>query len=73
MLSILPYIQIALGVVLVGLILIQQSEASLGSAFGADSLGANYRSRRGADLFIFRATIVVGILFTLSALAHIFL
>lgn len=62
-----------LAVLLVGLVLIQQSESSLGSAFGADSFGANYKSRRGAELIVFRATIVVGVLFVLSALAHIFI
>jgi protein translocase SecG subunit len=71
--SVLPYIQIVLGVVLIALVLLQQSESSLGSAFGADSFGANYRSRRGAELIVFRTTIVVGILFVLSALAHIFI
>jgi protein translocase SecG subunit len=70
--NILPYIQIVLAVILTALILIQQSEGSLGSAFGGDSFGAQYRTRRGAELYIFRSTIVVGIIFVLSALAHLF-
>ena len=68
---ILPYIQIVLAVILTGLVLIQQSDDSLGSAFGAESFGAQYRTRRGAELVIFRATIVIAVLFILSALAHL--
>ncbi len=71
--TILPYAQIVLAVLLTGLILIQQSEASLGSAFGGDSFGATYRTRRGAELIIFRTTIAIAVLFVLSALAHIFI
>ena len=70
--NILPYIQIGLAAILVALVLIQQSEGSLGSAFGADSFGAQYRTRRGAELYIFRATIIVAVVFVLSALAHLF-
>lgn len=70
--NILPYIQIALAVIVTALILIQQSEGSLGSAFGADSFGAQYRTRRGAELYIFRATVIAGVLLVLSALAHLF-
>ena len=68
----LPYIQVALAVVLTALVLIQQSEGSLGAAFGGDSLGGQHRTRRGAELYIFRATIIVSVLFVLSALAHLF-
>jgi len=73
MVGFLPYIQIGLAVILTTLVLIQQSEGSLGSAFGGDSFGAQHRTRRGAELYIFRATIIVGILFVLFALAHLFL
>lgn len=70
--GLLPYVQIGLAVILTALILVQQSEGSLGSAFGSDSFGAQYRTRRGAELYIFRATMAVGVLFVLSALAHLF-
>ena len=69
----LPYIQIGLALILTALVLIQQSEGSLGAAFGGDSLGATHRTRRGAELIIFRTTIVVAILFVISALAHLFI
>ncbi|HEV7424433.1 MAG TPA: preprotein translocase subunit SecG [Candidatus Paceibacterota bacterium] len=70
--NLLPYIQIGLAVILTALILVQQSEGSLGAAFGGDSFGANPHTRRGAELYIFRTTIVVAVLFVLSALAHLF-
>ncbi|HEY4515687.1 MAG TPA: preprotein translocase subunit SecG [Candidatus Paceibacterota bacterium] len=68
---IISYIQIALSVIMVALILIQHSDESLGSAFGASGSEGQYRTRRGAELYIFRATIAVAILFVLSALANI--
>jgi protein translocase SecG subunit len=71
MVSILPYIQIGLSVLLVALVLIQHSDESLGSAFGAEGSSGQYRTRRGAELVIFRATIVIAILFVLSAIANI--
>lgn len=69
--QIISYTQIVLAVVLVGLVLLQQSEGSLGSAFGADSFGSQYRTRRGAEALLFRATIVVAVLFVAVAVANI--
>jgi preprotein translocase subunit SecG len=66
--SILPYLQIALSLILIVLVLMQQSEADLGSAFGGgDNLGAQNRTRRGAEKIMFNSTIVVAILFVASA------
>jgi protein translocase SecG subunit len=63
----LPYIQIALSIALIGLVLVQQSDADLGSAFGGgDNLSAAH-TRRGMERTLFIATIVVGILFAASA------
>lgn len=67
----LPYIQIVLAVLLTALVLLQNSEGALGSAFGGDNFNTQFRTRRGAELFIFRLTIAVGILFILSALANL--
>ena len=66
--SALPYIQIVLGVVLIFVILIQRSDASLGSAFGGDSGGGTQFTRRGFERVLFIGTIVVACLFTFSAL-----
>lgn len=69
--QIISYIQIVLSVIMVALILIQHSDESLGSAFGASGSEGQYRTRRGAELYVFRATIVVVVLFVLSAIANI--
>ena len=70
---VLPYIQIVLSVLLIGGVLLQRSEAGLGGAFGGDSLGGAQYEKRGAEKTIFRLTIVVGILFAISALVALIL
>lgn len=65
--ALLPGIQVVLSVLLVGAILLQQRGAGLGGAFG-DSTQGTFYTRRGAELFLFRASIVLAILFALSAL-----
>ena len=65
--GVLPYIQIVLSVVLVVAVLLQQTGASLGGAFGGDNFSAAYHTRRGSEKYLFYTTIVVGILFALSA------
>ncbi|QQR82794.1 preprotein translocase subunit SecG [Candidatus Campbellbacteria bacterium] len=72
MTTFIPFIQIGLSLLLITLILIQQSDAGLGSAFGSDDGGVR-RTRRGAEQMIFTATIVVAILFTVSAIAALVL
>jgi protein translocase SecG subunit len=67
----LSYIQIALAVILGALILIQQSEGSLGAAFGGGSMDSTFKTRRGPELWIFRTTIVVAILFVASAIINL--
>ena len=73
MVQILPYIQIVLSILLVVGILLQRSEASLGSAFGSEgALGGRFM-RRGLEKIIFNATIVIAVLFGLSAFASLLL
>lgn len=67
----LSYIQIILAVLLGALILIQQSESSLGGAFGGSGAEGNKRTRRGPELWIFRITIVVAILFVSATLVNL--
>ena len=68
----LPYIQIILAILLVASVLIQQSEASSGGAFGgADNWNAGYHTRRGFEKVIFNTTITLGILFALFSLIAI--
>lgn len=63
----LPHIQITLSVLLVGAILLQQRGSSLGGAFGGDNFSSAFHKRRGAELFLFRLSIGLTILFVLSA------
>ena len=67
----LSYIQIGLAVLLSALILIQQSEGSLGSAFGGSGMGSATRTRRGPELWIFRITIGIACLFVASTLLNL--
>ena len=69
--NILPWIQVALSILLVTLILTQQTDASLGSAFGGSGGENIARTRRGAELFVFRFTIAVAVLFALSAVVSL--
>jgi protein translocase SecG subunit len=66
--SVLPIIQIALAVVLTGAILLQRSEAGLGSSFGGDGFSAGFSERRGFEKALFYGTIVIAALFAISAL-----
>lgn len=59
-------IQIILGILLILVILVQQKGTGLGSTFGADL--SFYRTRRGAEKFLFHLTWVLGILFVLISL-----
>lgn len=67
--GILPYIQVVLSVLLIICILLQQTGASLGGAFGGDNFSAAYHTRRGAEKYLFYTTIILGVLFALSAFA----
>lgn len=68
---ILPYIQIVLSILLVAAILLQQRGSSLGGAFGGDNFSAAFHKRRGGELFLFRLSIILAVLFVLSALLNI--
>ncbi len=66
---IIPYVQIALAAITVVLVLLQQSDADLGGAFGGSDLAsAPAHTRRGAERVLFYLTIVGGALFALSVL-----
>ncbi len=63
-----PWIQVALSLALIVLVLLQRSEAGLGQSFGGTGSGGAFHTKRGAERVLFIATIVVGILFAASAL-----
>lgn len=67
--SLLPYIQIILSVILVAFVLIQRTGAQVGGAFGgSDNLSSAYHTRRGIEKGLFISTIIIAILFAISAL-----
>jgi protein translocase SecG subunit len=66
---ILPYTQITLSVILIVLVLLQQSDADLGGAFGgSDSFSNHAHTRRGIEKTLFNSTILIGILFVISSI-----
>lgn len=73
MVSLLPYIQIILSLLLIGAILLQRSEAGLGSAFGESGFGGNVYARRGAEKTLFIFSVIISIMFALSALVVLIL
>ena len=71
---ILPYIQVALSIVLVVAIMIQRSEAGVGGSFGgSDNFNSGFHTRRGFERSLFFFTIAIAILFALSSLTALFL
>jgi protein translocase SecG subunit len=69
--SILPWLQIALAVLLVAGILIQRGEEGLGSAFGGSSGGGVSYSKRGIEKQIFIATIIIAVLFIVTSVVSL--
>lgn len=71
--SALPYAEIILSVLLIVGIVLQQRGATLGGAFGGDNFASTFYKRRGAERFLFNATILAAILLVLSAIANFLL
>ncbi len=69
----MPYAQIALSALLILGIILQTRGASLGGAFGADNYASTFYKRRGAEKFMFNATIVIAVLFVLSVIVRFFI
>jgi len=70
--SLLPYIQILLSVFLIATILLQRTGAQVGGAFGgSDNMSSAYHTRRGLERGLFIATIIIAILFAVSALLNL--
>jgi protein translocase SecG subunit len=70
--SLLPYIQIVLSVVLTAIVLIQKTGAQVGGAFGgSDNFSTAFHTRRGFEKVLFNTTIVIAILFAISALINL--
>ena len=65
--NLLPIFQIILSILIVAAVLLQQSDAGIGGAFGGGEGGGMEHTRRGFEKFLFNGTIVLAILFALSA------
>ena len=70
--SLLPYVQIILSVLLVAIVLLQRTGAQVGGAFGgSDNWSSAFHTRRGIEKVLVTATIIIAILFALSALFNL--
>ena len=71
MLFFLNLVQVLISVLLVAAILLQQRGGGLSPVFGGE--GGAYRTIRGMEKMVFRATIVLVILFLLTAILNVIL
>jgi len=71
--SALPYAEIALSILLIVGIVLQRRGATLGGAFGGDNFASTFYKRRGAEKFLFNATILIAVLLVLAAIANFLL
>ena len=69
--GVLPYVQIILSALLIVSVIMQRTGASLGGAFGVDNFSSGFHTRRGLEKTLFYSTIVLGILFAISALVSL--
>lgn len=67
LIPLLPYIQIGLSVLLIAVVLLQQSAAGLGGAFG-DNFSSGFHTKRGFEKTLFNVSIVIAVLFVIFAL-----
>lgn len=64
-------LEIILGLLLIGLIILQSKGTGLGSTFGGDM--GFYGTKRGAEKMLFILTIIIASLFLLTSLAGVLL
>lgn len=67
--NLIVIIQMVLGIILIGLVLLQSKGTGLGSAFGGDM--GFYRTKRGFEKLLFNATIVVVALFIVTSIIEL--
>jgi preprotein translocase subunit SecG len=66
--NLLPWTQITLSVILIIVILLQQTGADLGGAFGGSDSSSGFHTRRGLEKFLFNITIIIAVLFAIMTL-----
>lgn len=71
--SALPYAEITLSILLIVGIVLQQRGATLGGAFGGDNFASTFYKRRGAEKFLFMATLGTAIVLVLLAITNFLL
>lgn len=69
MASFLQVTQITSGILLIISVLLQHRGTGLGGAFGGE--GMSYRSRRGVEKLLLRATVLMATVFLLAVLAQL--
>ena len=67
----IPIIQIIIAILLIAVILLQNKGTGLGAAFGGD--GAVFRTKRGLEKTLHKATIILAILFFIISLLPVVL
>jgi protein translocase SecG subunit len=70
--SLSPILTLVFGIILIALILLQRPQTDSAGAFSSEG-GTGTHTRRGAEKTIFRATILVSILFVVFSLVSIIL
>lgn len=69
MTSFLQVTQITAGVLLIVSVLLQHRGTGLGGAFGGE--GMSYRSRRGVEKILLRATVLLAVIFLLAVIGQL--
>jgi len=69
LIEVLKYVEVVVSVLLIISVLLQNRSGGLGTVFGGVSGGEFYRSKRGLEAFLYNSTIILGIIFSVVALA----
>jgi protein translocase SecG subunit len=66
--NVLTYVEFGSAILLIIVVLLQSRSSGMGTIFGGGG-GGTFRARRGMEAILFNSTIVLGIIFTISAIA----
>jgi len=69
----LTLFQVISAILLIVLILFQKQSGEMSSLFGGGSSGEGYRTKRGMEKWLFWGTVILAVLFILSAILRIVL
>jgi protein translocase SecG subunit len=67
--QILPILEILLGLILIGVIILQSKGTGMGSTFGGDM--GFYGTKRGAEKLLFIFTIIISVIFMVVSLVGV--